>query len=83
MLRAAAAIGAAVISLGLFAGCMRMVPVAVQEQAARGLVARCATMTYSERLIDRETFYQQTKPDKLVIYCEGDPDYPKDDGGAD
>lgn len=81
MLKAIAAVVAVLITTGIFAGCMRMVPVAVQEQAARGLMTRCATMTYQERIIDREAFYQQTKPDKLVIYCNGDPDFPADAGG--
>lgn len=78
MLNAMAAVMAVLITTVIFTGCMRMVPVAVQEQAARGLMTRCATMTYQERMIDREAFYQQTKPDKLVIYCNGDPDFPAD-----
>lgn len=82
MLKAMAAVMAVLITTVIFTGCMRMVPIAVQEQAARGLMTRCATMTYQERMIDREAFYQQTKPDKLVIYCNGDPDFPAD-AGAD
>lgn len=75
---------AVALSVGMFAGCMgALLPERTKDQIATGVVVRCETLSYTQRMADREDFGKRTAPHRAVIYCAGDPDYPQNDGGAD
>lgn len=74
---------AVALSVGIFAACMGVLPERTKDQIATGVVMRCETLSYTQRMADREDFGKRTAPHRAVIYCAGDPDYPQNDGGAD
>lgn len=69
----------AALALLALGGCLPLTmvaPAGVQAKAAEQLVPRCAYMTHAQRMADRRTFYQSTRPHLLAFYCQGDPDFP-------
>lgn len=74
---------AVALSVAVFAGCMSALPERTKDQLATGVVVRCETLSYAQRLADREDFAKRTHPHRAIVQCYGDPDYPASDGGAD